>query len=115
MLAIHDIFSYLSCSKCWKKTNENDDACQCGNLEDIKVIDFHCQFYIQIDKDDEVKIVHTFRRQTGLFLESDNHDDIQKILDDEFVNKHFSFEWNINLEDEELRMVEIIKDEDAKE
>ena len=115
VLAIHDIFSYLSCSKCWKKTNESDEICQCGNTEDIKVIDFHCQFYIQIDKDDDVKIVHTFRRQTGLILESENRDDIQKMLDDKFVDKHFSFEWNINLEDEELRMVEIMEGEEIKE
>ena len=107
VLAIHDIFPYLSCSKCWKKTDETDEICQCGNDENIKVIDFHCQFYIQMDKDDEVKVIDTFKRVTSLDPQSKNLEDIQKLLDDTFVDKNFTFEWNINIDEEKLRMVEI--------
>ena len=108
VLAINDIFSYLSCSKCWKKTNENDESCICGNTEDIKLIDFYCQFYILLAKNDNVKVVQTFRRQTCINPESDNHEALQKTLDDKFVNKSFTFEWNNNIDNEDSKMVEII-------
>ena len=107
VLAIHDIFPYMSCSKCWRKTNEDDDTCQCGNKEEIKVNDFHCQFYIQIAKDDDVKIVHTFRRQTELSPASQDSEEVQKLLDEKYVEKRHTFEWNINTDEDELRMVNI--------
>ena len=109
VLAINDIFTYLSCSKCWKKTNENDESCICGNTEDIKLIDFYCQFYILLAKNDDVKVVQTFRRQTGISPESDNLDTLQKTLDNKFVNKSFIFDWNNNIDNEESMMVEITK------
>ena len=109
VVAIHDIFPYMSCSKCWRKINEDEDICECGSKEDIKVIDFHCQFYILVktDDDDDVKIVHTFRRQTDLNPNSKEIDDIQKLLDDTFVDQSYIFEWNVDLDKEELRMVDI--------
>ena len=109
VLAVNDIFSYLSCSKCWKKTNENAESCICGNTEDIKLIDFYCQFYILLAKNDNVKVVQTFRRQTGINPESDNHEALQKTLDDKFVNKSFTFEWNNNIDNDDSKMVEIKK------
>ena len=107
VLAIHDIFSYLSCSKCWKKTSEDDNTCQCGNKENIHVIDFHCQFYVQIVKDDEVRIVHTFRRQTELKPDSQDPEDIQKLLDVKYLENNFTFEWNFDSDEDECRMVNI--------
>ena len=109
VLAVNDIFPYLSCSKCWKKTNENDDSCICGNTEDIKILDFYCEFYILLTKNNDVKVVHTFRRQTGIFPESDNLETLQKTLDNKFVDKSFIFDWNNNIDNEESMMVEITK------
>ena len=105
VMAVNDIFPYMSCSKCWKKTDEEANTCQCGNKDNIHVIDFHCQFYIQLKKEDEVKVVQTFRRTTNLTPANSNVEDIQKALDDKYVEKSFIFEWNINNDDEELRMV----------
>ena len=105
VVAINDIFHYLSCSKCWKKTSEDDKICQCENMENIHVNDFHCQFYIEILNDNDIKVVHTFKRQTNLKIDTGNSEDIQKGLDDEFLNKPLIL--NINCDDE-LTMV-IIK------
>jgi hypothetical protein len=105
VLAIHDIFPYISCSKCWRKRNDDDDTCQCGNKDGIKVNDFHCQFYIQMVKDEDVKIVHTFRRQTELAPDNQDTEEIQKQLDEKYVEKSYIFEWNINSDEDELRMV----------
>ena len=69
--------------------------------------DFHCQFYIQIAKDNDVKIVHTFRRQTELSSASQDSEEIQKLLDEKYVEKRHTFEWNINTDEDELRMVNI--------
>ena len=108
VIAIHDIFPYLSCSKCWRKTQADDNICQCENKENIHVNDFHCQFYIQTTKDDEIKVVHTFRRQTDSNLETQELGDIQIVLEDKFLNKSYTFEWNIDSDGETLKMV-IIK------
>ena len=108
VLAINDIFPYLSCKGCWKKTYEDDLSCQCGSNEDIHVKDFHCQFYIQT-KDEDIKVVHTFRRQTYINFDYQNTEDIQKVLDDKYLEKTLTFEWNVNPDDEEdLKMVDII-------
>ena len=112
VVAINDIFPYLSCSKCWKKTEVDDTACQCGNQEKIDVIDFHCQIYIQIKRNDEVKVVHTFRRTTELILAT--QEEIQKALEDKYLDKTFTFEWNINTEEDELRMVMISDNADGQ-
>ena len=97
-----------------EKTNENDDSCICGNTEDIKILDFYCEFYIQLTKNDDVKVVHTFRRQTGIFPESDNLETLQKTLDNKFVDKSFIFDWNNNIDNEESMMVEISKHDENK-
>ena len=47
VVAINDIFSYFSCSKCWKKTDKEDAICSCGNTNEIHVKDFHFQMYIE--------------------------------------------------------------------
>jgi hypothetical protein len=107
VIAIHDIFPYLSCSKCWKKTGEDDDTCQCGNKENIHINDFHCQFYIQSAKDDDIKIVHTFKRQTELTPGSQDPEIVQKLLEDKYLEKQFTFEWNLNPGEDNLRMVDI--------
>ena len=109
VIAVNDIFPYISCSKCWKKTEVDDIICQCGNKDNINVIDFHCQFYIQIKKEDEeeVKVVQTFRRTTNLTFKIFDVQDIQKILEEKYVEKFFTFEWNKNTDDEELKMVMI--------
>ena len=107
VVAVHDIFSYWSCSKCWKKTNEEDSICPCGNTDNIHVNDFHCQFYIETTKDNEIQVVHTFRRQTNLDVDTLVPEDIQVTLDDKYLNKIFTFEWNIITDEEELRMITI--------
>ena len=107
VIAIHNIFPYLSCSKCWRKTNEDDLSCQCENTEDIHVNDFHCQFYIKM-KNENIIVVHTFRRQTEIIFDSQNTEEIQKVLDDKYLEKICTLEWNKNPEDEEdLKMVNI--------
>lgn len=116
IVAIHDIFPYLSCSKCWKKTSEDDSICQCENNENIHVNDFHCQFYIETIRDNEIKVIHTFRRQTNLTLDTQISEDIQKTLENKYLEKTFTFEWNIKIEEKEeeekkLIMV-IIKEND---
>ena len=108
VIAIHDIYQYYSCEKCWKKTREEETICPCGNSVNIHVIDFHCQFYLELVKDSEIKVIHTFRRQTELFILENNKNEIQQELENKFLQKTFSFEWNIILGDEEnLRMVKI--------
>ena len=109
VIAVHDIFPYLSCSICWRKTHEEETTCQCENSENIHVNDFHCQFYIQIMKNEDIKVVHTFRRQTNLDLDTQDPDVIQKTLEDSYLNKVLTFEWNRsnNDEEEELKMINI--------
>ena len=105
VLAVNDIFSYLSCSSCWKRTIQEDTTCQCGNKEDIHNENFHCQFYIQLKKDDEVKIVHTFSRVTNLTPKSYQIEDLQEALDSKYLEKSFTFEWNENVDEDKLTMV----------
>ena len=109
VLAIHDIYPYLSCSKCRKKIDVDDTLCTCGHHEDIHVIDFHCQFYIQVKKDEEIKVIRTFRRQTAITVQSQDPEDIYKLLDDKYLGNNHIFEWNIDKdnEDEALRMIMI--------
>ena len=107
MVPIHDIFTYMSCLNCWKKVVEDTTSC-CGNTIENATNDFHCQFYIELTKDNFIEVVHTFRRQTGMTVQSLVHDDIQKLLDETFVEKTFIFEWNIaDGDDEQLRMIKI--------
>ena len=40
-----------------------------------------------------------------------SQEEIQKVLEDKYLDNTFSFEWNINTEEDELRMV-LITDED---
>ena len=114
VVAIHDIFSYMSCSKCWKKVETDDSPC-CGDINDTKVHDFHCQFYIESSIDEFIEVVHTFRRQTNLSVSTLDNNDIQTLLEDTFLLKIFTFEWNILDGDEEnLRMVAIEKPKELK-
>ena len=80
VVAIHDIFTYMSCSKCWKKVTEEDTSCSCGNSSGNKIHDFHFQFYIEL-KDEFIEVVHTFRRTTDLTVQTLVHDEIQNLLD----------------------------------
>ena len=110
VVAIHDIFTYLSCPKCWKKVADEDTSCACGSSLDNAINDFHCQFYIELTKDEFIEVVHTFRRQTDLSVQTLAHDDIQKLLNDTFLQKIFIFEWNfVDGDEEQLRMVKIGK------
>ena len=62
-----------------------------------------------------VGVLTTFRRQTDLSVSTLNHDDIQTLLEDTFLQKIFTFEWNILDGDEEnLRMVSIEKPKELK-
>ena len=47
VVAVEDIYPYTSCSKCWKKTHEDDLICNCGNADNIYVNDFYAKFYIE--------------------------------------------------------------------
>ena len=105
VVAIHDIFSYLSCSKCWKKTDEEENICLCGNKENIHIKDFHFQIYIETAND--IEVVHTFMRQTNITVDSIIHETIQEKLEERFLHKTFLFEWNINTEKEESIMIDI--------
>ena len=107
IVAIHDIFTYLSCSKCWKKTAEEDTSCSCGNSDNINIKDFTCKLYIETTKDENIEVIHTFRRQTNLDVTTLIHDDIEAILEDKLLNKRFTFEWNISFDEEDLKMVKI--------
>ena len=105
VLAVNDIYPYLSCSSCWKRTDPDDTICQCGNKEDIHKENFHCQFYIQLKKDDDVKVIHTFSRATNFNSKSYKLEDIQEALDNQYLEKNFIFEWNIDQEEDKLTMV----------
>ena len=108
VVAIHDIFPYMSCSNCWKKVVEDATSCSCGNTIENATHDFHCQFYIELTKDSFIEVVHTFRRQTDMTVHTLVHDDIQRLLDETFLQKTFIFEWNIvDGNDEQLRMIKI--------
>ena len=70
--------------------------------------DFHCQFYIQTVDNDDIKVVHAFRRITDLGLETQDMEVIQKALEDKYLGKMSTFEWNKRIGDEEeLQMVQI--------
>ena len=113
VVAIHDIFPYLSCSNCWKKVVEDATFCSCGNTIDNATHDFHCQFYIELTKDNFIEVVHTFRRQTDITVQTLVHDDIQKLLDETFLLKTFVFEWNIvDGNNEQLRMIKMESSEE---
>jgi hypothetical protein len=107
VVAIHDIFSYFSCSKCWKKTDEEDTICSCGNSYEIHVKDFHFQMYIETTQAEIIEVIHTFRRQTKLVVDTLVPEDIQTVLENTFFKKMFTFEWNIITDEEELRMINI--------
>ena len=114
VVAIHDIFPYMSCSQCWKKVETEDSTC-CENDSEPNVHDFHCQFYIESTTDEFIEVVHTFRRQTNLSVNTLNQDDIQALLEATFMMKIFTFEWNILDGDEEnLRMVKIDQPKEVK-
>ena len=106
--AIDDIFSYLSCQKCWKKVDDNSGKCSCGN-QGNPVNDFHCQFYIEKLNDTDIEVVHTFRRQTGISPNSLEIEKIQRELNDKFLMKTFTFEWNVDNESDTLKMVKIVE------
>ena len=108
VVAIHDIFPYMSCPNCWKKINEQDSSCSCENTMDTPVNDFHCQFYLESLKDEFIEVVHTFRRQTNLNPDTLVHNDVQTLLENTFLHKTFTFEWNIlDGNEENLRMIKI--------
>ena len=115
VIAIHDIVPYLSCSSCWKKTSEDDLICQCQNQENIHVNDFHCKFYLEIMNSDDINVIHTFRRQTSFSPETQDTDCIQKALDNIYLNKKITFEWNVisseEEDDDDLKMVKITEAE----
>ena len=90
VIAINDIFPYLSCSRCWRKTYEDDLFCQCSNNEDIHVKDFHCKLYIQID-DANIKVIHTFRRQIDININYQDLEEIQKALEDRYLERKNCF------------------------
>ena len=105
VLAVNDIYPYLSCSSCWKRTDPDDTICPCGNKEDIHNENFHCQFYIQLKKDDDVKVIHTFSRAINFNSKSYKLEEIQEALDNQYLEKNFIFEWNIDQEEDKLTMV----------
>ena len=105
VVAVHDLFTYLSCSKCWKKTNEEDKLCSCGNNADIHVPDFHCQLYIELAKNGDIEVIHTFRRQITN-VTSINQEEVEKAIENCLFKKTFTFEWNI-IEDDKQRMMSI--------
>ena len=78
MVPIHDIFTYMSCLNCWKKVVEDTTSC-CGNTIENATHDFHCQFYIELTNDNFIEVVHTFRRQSGMTVQTLVHDDVQKL------------------------------------
>ena len=47
VVAVEDIYPYTSCSKCWKKTHEDDLTCKCGNNDIIHVNYIHSKLYIE--------------------------------------------------------------------
>ena len=53
VVAIDNIFPYHSCSKCWKKVGNDINTSQCGN-NDNPIKDFHCQFYIEKQNDNDI-------------------------------------------------------------
>ena len=108
VVAIDDIFPYHSCSKCWKKVDNDFNTCPCGN-NDNPVKDFHCQFYIEKENDTDIEVIHTFRRQTGIFPHSLEVENIKNELDDRFLMKMFTFEWNVDNDRDTLRMVKIME------
>ena len=110
VVAIEDIFSYNSCSKCWKRVEDGAGICQCGHNEN-PVKDFHCNFYIEKQNDNEIEAVHTFRRLTNIFLDSLEIQKVQRELDDKFLMKTFTFEWNVDNDKDIFRMVKISEKE----
>ena len=114
VVAINDIFSYFSCSKCWKKTDEEDTICSCGNTNEIHIKDFHFQMYIETTQAEIVEVIHTFRRQTKLVVDTLIPEEIQLVLENTFLRKTFTFEWNVISDEEELRMINIA-DYDGKQ
>lgn len=107
VVAVHEIFTYPSCSKCWKKTKEEDMICSCGNNQDIHVPDFHCQLYVQLAKNEDIEVIHTFRRQI-IDVNTLNQDEVQKAVESHLLKKTLTFEWNIIEEEDKLRMLSIL-------
>ena len=47
-------------------------------------------------------------------LTLESQEDIQKVLEDKYLDKTFTFEWNNNTEEDELRMVMITDKDDGQ-
>ena len=65
---------------------------------------------MQSKNDENVHIIKTFRRQTEVICEIEDSETIQGQLDETFVGKDCTFEWQIISvvdEEEELQMVSI--------
>ena len=110
VLAVHNVYPYTSCTKCWKRIDSDEANCSCGHVEEKHSIDFYCQFYVQSKNDENVHIIKTFRRQTEVICEIEDSETIQCQLDETFVGKDCTFEWDIISvidEEEELQMVSI--------
>ena len=107
VVAVEDIFPYTSCSKCWKKTHEDDLICKCGNTDTIHVNDFHAKFYIEELNEKNIEVLHIFRRQTKIVVNSIQQEEIRSALEKSYLGKIFNFDYNIDTDKDELIMVEI--------
>ena len=81
--------------------------CSCGNNQDIHVPDFHCQLYVQLAKNEDIQVIHTFRRQI-IDVNTLNQDEVQKAVESHLLKKTLTFEWNIIEEEDKLRMLSIL-------
>ena len=74
---------------------------------DLHIKDFHFQMYIETTQAEIVEVIHTFRRQTKLVVDTLIPEEIQLVLENTFLRKTFTFEWNVISDEEELRMINI--------
>ena len=108
-IGIGKTFGYFGCANCWKKVEVDATFCtKCSAATETRTMEFSTELYIEID--DKILTLQGFRRQfPQLKVESIEAEDIEELMEKEFVGKKIDMEFNEGDEDESKKLVKIKK------
>ena len=108
-IGIGKTFGYFGCNNCWKKVEIETTFCgACSASTDTRTMEFSTELYVEID--DEVLTLQGFRRHfPQLKVETIETEDIEEILENEFIGKKINIEFNEGNEEETKKLIRINK------
>ena len=108
-IGIGKTFGYFGCANCWKKVEVDATFCtKCSAETTNRTMEFSAELYIEIDN--EILTFQGFRRHfPHLKVESIEADDIEQMMENEFVGKKIDMEFNEGDEDENKKLIKIKK------